>query len=191
MDRSRWTIATIFIVAFAMGVSAIVYHHYSCDEILKHWDGADGNLIRRADQVELWRVRLRVDDSIPSSGATEDAFVTDTDMNQRPSPFPSDWGLDLVEGRDANTAAGIVNARHALVQDMTYDWSKPVEPASAKAAPWDFALWFLDGDQQTLVLFDSKQGKVWQTKSDVILQLNPQKRGGYEQYFRELFESKK
>jgi hypothetical protein len=187
LDRGKWTIGLIFAVAIVMGACAIVYHHYTCDQILKYWDGADGNRIRRAGRVERWIVRMR-DATVDSSNSPGEAPLPEQSEIERPNPFPREWGVELVGGRDAKSAPGIVNARHALVQDMTYDWSKPVDRASPDAAHWDVAFWFADDKEQTIVLFDTAQGRVWQTNSDVVLQLNSEKRVGYEKYLREMFE---
>lgn len=163
--RGQWTIGLILLMGAALAGLAIVYHHFSCDQILEVWDPQDGNRIRRAEKVELW---------VLGRGEATDPGL------------PDGSGLQVTETTDVTRALGFINARHALAQDLTYDWTAPLLSTPAASAAWEMALRFMDHETATTLLFDLKQGWVWQTNSDKILKLNSEKQHGYAKYLREL-----
>jgi hypothetical protein len=58
--------------------------------------------------------------------------------------------LPVVRRHELTTARGMLNLRHALRQDASYDFASPV----SRDPPWTFAIRFADGERTLTLAFD-------------------------------------
>jgi hypothetical protein len=79
-------------------------------------------------------------------------------------------------------AKGIINVRHALVQDACYEWraEKPRQPAN-----WQYALEFNNGRLWATVLFDFEQRQVALAGGKRTATLDPAISENWRQFFEE------
>lgn len=115
-------------------------------------------LIRYAPQVEFLGLRPSATDSTESSAIESNRWTihgraysaeTTTDISQAP---------------------GLVHARHALVDDASFEWGRPRADCEAN---WEFALRFGDGRRQVTVAFDTHCGLVWWVEGQKQIGLMP------------------
>ena len=127
MNQGKHVIAVMLLIGVA-AAGISLWHHYNVSrQALAYWGQDGAKQILRAPKVTAIRF----------SGESAN--------------------LMAAEMRDASDARGLVNIRHALVQDAAYDWTA-AEPA--EAITWQYALRF-EGDGPTLMaLFSFDESRI-------------------------------
>jgi hypothetical protein len=146
VNRGKYTIVAIFILAFALSAYAWWHAYHRGRRTKQLWGSRRVLLIERAPHVELlW---LAADDAPDRSG---------------PVGPDSPW-LDLGDQQprirrrvDISRAPGLVHARHWLVEDAYFAWDQRQPP---KSSHWRFALRFSDGQQTATLAFDVESRRV-------------------------------
>jgi len=78
---------------------------------------------------------------------------------------------------DVTRTRGLVHARHALVDDLSYDWKAPTD----KEAHWEFLLRFRDQDHTVTAAIDAEQGLVCTVDQSRVQQLIPKIAAAFRQ----------
>jgi hypothetical protein len=115
----------------AAGVLAAAFgwwHGYDRGQrVLALWGPAAAELIRLAPSVQLARI-------VPVSDGP-------TQANAQPSVIIGGRPWTIAARRDITQARGLTHARQALIDDPSYDWSRPGPPATAEL-DWRYMLSF-------------------------------------------------
>lgn len=140
-------------MAVALGMSSYAWWHQrqAGRQSAEFWGKPSTVLVRYAPQVEFLSLR--------PAGADE----TGTILEIRGQRFLVGPSVDVTRSR------GMVHARHALVDDLSFDWSA----TPSGRFEWDFLLRFQDGNQQLVAAIDSEQGVVCNVNGSRVLQLIP------------------
>lgn len=140
MNRGKLAVLAIFCLAAMMGGIAWWSRFAQGERILKLWPD-HASLINDAPEVTLLALQP-VDDS-------------ERDPHDPPLTILSeDWRI--LKQVDLAGAAGLLHARHALVQDTSYTW----EITPAPKPHWDFVLQFRDPPRQASLAFDLNASQV-------------------------------
>jgi hypothetical protein len=129
----------MIVVAIAMSGYAWWHQFQSGRQSAEFWGPAEAVLVRYAPRVEFLVLRENGDEP-----AGETLTVLGT------QEYEADEPIEVTGWR------GMVHARHALVDDLSYDWNAPI-PANAK---WEFLLRFRDRDRLVTVAFAPEQGLI-------------------------------
>ena len=138
--KGRLTIVLIFAVALAMGAYGWWHNFRQGQQSLQFWGSDAAVLIRFAPDVQLLLL-----DPVPDSNRRLETL----DIGQR--------RLAVIQRVEISQVPGLVHARHALIEDASFDWSTTRLPDQPN---WQFALRFLRKKQQVTVAFDTNCNRV-------------------------------
>lgn len=167
LNRGQWGIVVIVAVAVSMSAFAWWYRVSQSRQAMAFWGGETALLVRRAPVVELWRLRSKTEDS-PSD---EPAAQTPSESaERRPQPseptasseiaFPDAPQLVVADKLDISDVRGLIHARHALVEDASFDWDRLRQAGLQDDEPrdWEFVLRFIDGSSEVSARIDLENG---------------------------------
>lgn len=184
--NGKWVAFGILVVAAAVGVTSVVYHFFRGDQTLEYLGPDDGSRLIRGTVVELWRLRHD-----PETSSTEGSPAEETSGEEN-QLVVAGQSYTIVERKDVSTAAGMVHARHALLEDASYEWPVvPVDPSTT----WELGLMFRPGETdsptapepRTILAIAPQQGLVLLVgKQQACLRLTESKRAAFEGYLRAL-----
>lgn len=142
----KWAILVMAIVACALGAGAVWYHARQGRQVLQLWGPESAQLIRHAAEVELLELVTQNGDS--------DANASNGEVLQLGTAQ-----VRVVRRRSITKQPGLVHARHALIQDATYEWA-PGAGLDGGVPKWEFALRFRDANGQVTLAFDTNRREV-------------------------------
>lgn len=146
-NRGAWAIAIMFGIGLALAGGSVVYHSTQGRKCLEFWGSRDGELIRHAKGVEAWLLADAAEE--PKVGDASEVITIDSQRR---------W---IKRRLDLGNARGLVHARHALIMDANYDWSREVKAEDAiPASAWTHAIRFSEGKEEVVLLFDFREHRV-------------------------------
>jgi hypothetical protein len=155
MADSRGKLVILGIFAMAIGLAGYAWwHHLQAGRRSAHFWGAPSAVqVRYAPQVEFLPLRP--------------LDPTDEPLGKMVTICGTAYSVgDPVE---VTGTRGLVHARHALVDDLSYAWStKP-----ADLGTWEFLLRFRNAEQTVTVAFDTEQGRICYVEQSKLNQLIP------------------
>ena len=164
----------------AAASSAWYYQYQQGQQVLAHWGVEHAGRIRLAPRCKLLKLdKASVTDETRTDAAGA-AEMAGTSMGRYLEiggvNFPIRWERDLTG------APGFVHARHALIQDASYDWGN----ATAATNDWDYAIFFQDDGGTTILAFDLEHAVVanaedLRQRASIAPTIN-----GFRSYFAEL-----
>jgi len=139
----RGTLAALAMIglAAALGSLGLWLRYRAGDAALEFWTPEAAALLGGAPHAELWRLEP----------AVEAKTVGDLCISQDGRTW---CGTRLV---DLAATGGFSHARGALLEDASFDWRRS---AATGPAHWQYALRFLDGPRQAVVLIDLEAAEV-------------------------------
>ena len=166
--RGKLTILAILSLAVALGLLAWVLGYQRSRRILTVWGGPRAAQIRLSEQVRLARLtRWHAPTSSADSGATGRPANTAILQIDNQSWLRSPW-------IDISSARGLINARHALVEDASYRWPVP----AAATGDWQLVLSFSPRPGSTdrdhcLLALDLTAGRIRLVGTDRTADISP------------------
>jgi len=144
-NRGKAVIMGIFLLALVLSGYAW-WHQYQQSWRCREFFGSETvQLVRLAKRVEL----LRLESSSPA------------DASEPNSPKGilriGNSTVLIVRQTDISTVPGLLHARHALLQDLNYDWDAP---PSQCVSQWSFALRFEQEGNDTIIAFDPECNRI-------------------------------
>ncbi len=166
-SSGKLVVFTIFSVAVAMASFALWWNWGLGRRSLEFWGENGALLIRDAKSVTL----VKLDPRIPNPAA-------------KCPPLPMDSrDLNSAEKRDLSDVKGLVHARHAFLEDASFDWNQPV----SNEVEWQYAVWFDGGKDDVFVMLDLKNGIVGSSRRYQALRLSPQTAAGWKLFISRYF----
>jgi len=144
-QRGKLVVLVMFATAIALGGYAWWFRLDQGRLAREFWGPKATRLIQRAPVAHLLQLEANGQGRVVSavSGVADEEPAVLLPLNSA--------ALKVVRRADISGAPGMLHARHALVQDVNFDWQAD-EPRCPDG--WAFALEFRDGSQSTTVLFD-------------------------------------
>jgi hypothetical protein len=137
----RLIIVVIFALAIAMSGGAWLYQYSYSRHSAEFW-GPAGALIVKSPELQLLELA-----HAGSSADGEDAGA-EVDLSNQVA------GRNVVNHRDLRKKPGLIHLRHVFTQDGNFAWDeRSVEPVDGGKQEWIYALRFVDGDAEQIVLF--------------------------------------
>lgn len=168
-SSGKLVVLTIFVVAIAMASFALWWNWGMGHRSLDYWGESGALLIRDAESVTLLKLKPRIPTTV-----TKDP----------PLPMESsDW--NPAETQDISNAKGLVHARHAFLQDASFDWNQSLPNNSE----WQYAVLFQGKKGHIYVVLDLKNGVVGSSKRYGTLSLNSKTAAGWKLFIRRYFPS--
>ena len=165
ITRGHYVIFFIFALALAMGSLAVWWHDQQGERAQAFWGTQTANVIRHAPQVEALQL----------GGSDETA---------RALLFDGKAELHVLSVQEVTLRPGLVHARHALIDDLSFDWSATAPMESPR---WTYALRFTAADSEVTVLIDIGQGQVRKLNGSRGLQLVEEIRQALASYLGSVF----
>lgn len=137
-NRGKAVIAGIFLLALVLSGYAW-WHQYQQGRRCREFLGNTAvKLIRLAPRVELLRL---------------EPFSADLGDSAQPAGILRIGGATVLISQQAEITSvpGLLHARHALLQDLNYQWDAPPRDC---ASQWTFALRFEQDGEHALIAFD-------------------------------------
>lgn len=153
------------VILLMLGLSALMggyawWHNYQQGRrCLALWGAETAAMIRYGPRVEALALSGLADEA-------RDKILTD------------DQTLTILAGRDITSMRGLIHARHALIEDASYDWD---QPPPTEPALWTFALRFSDGPRRATLLFDAAGRRVHCVEEGRTGVLLPARMAAYQQ----------
>lgn len=166
-DAGKLVSVAILTVALAAAAFAWWYQYQHGRRALEYWGAEGAVLIRRAPQVELWRLAPSPTQPTGENAAGERIL-----------------GRILLDQRDITHARGLVHARQALISDASYRWNAAPAPPEPD---WDYALRFHDGSRRATVVLDLDEGYARAPAQSTPLQLGPTITQGLRRFLADQF----
>jgi hypothetical protein len=169
MDRSKAAILLMVVLACGLGLTSVVYHRWASHGVLAWWGGDTARLIADAPRVEALRLH--------SATPTEIAPPADMLLVDGKQYVAS-------QRKDVTAAIGLDHLRRGLLDDGNFLWSAP--PLAAKSADWGYALVFIDGPRQLVVVFDLPSRRMGRADASKTLAID-QIATGWQDFFADQF----
>ncbi len=164
----RAVILTIVIVAIALGCFAWWYRYTNGRRSLQFWGGDLAWKVRHHKDVEAWRLR-----PVEKSGGVLPIIEHEGQL------------YEVAANRNISGAAGWLNARHALVEDGSYDWSASADSCEPE---WRYAL-VIPGEKKQVIFLDLNCGAVSVHRRDGMIHMTPRIRDGIRRLAARTFAS--
>ena len=138
--HQRGKFVILFMFALAFGLSGYAWwHRYQENPKSKEFWGARATVvIRQAPAVEFFTLVHTA--TMNSSTSYKGTLLT------------IDGRFYVATVHDIHQSPGLVHARHALIDDNSFDWNTSLR---ACVPEWEFGLRFRDGSEQITVVFDT------------------------------------
>ncbi len=98
----------------------------------------------------------------------------------------SDSG-DVTERKDISKLAGLLHARHALIEDASFDWTKSLPDVWIKEETWSYAVRFTMDGEHTTVAFDLSRRRIRHVEAGSEIVLTKQINDGWRKYTEGVF----
>ncbi len=171
--RYGGVIVVVFVVALSVAATglAVWWRHEQGRRAMEFWGKDAAIRIRHAPQVEVLQL-AGVEE--PSASAIESLTI-----NGR------QWAV--VERRDISNLHGLVHARHALIEDASFEWDAMTDDSAPPT--WDYALRFTMDGQTSIVAIDFDTRFVVLIDSGKSARLSKQICEGWRKYTEGQFAS--
>ena len=126
MDAGKLVTLGILGLALVLGVFAWTYHKSRSDRAIDYWGAENAVRVRRAPRLSLSRLR-RATAGAAEADATQPVIQIDGETWQ------VEPAIDITE------ALGLVHLRQALVENGSFDWSRP---RGGESLTWDYLMRF-------------------------------------------------
>jgi hypothetical protein len=146
LHGGKVAILSIFGVAIAMAAFAWWHHFQEGRRSLELWGSQSAQLIEHAPHVEV----LQLEDA-RAGREVEEAF----DVNSQP--------LAIAQRTDISAARGLLHARHALIQDASFDWTTAQEDCEPQ---WQIALRFSGTVSHATMVLDFRCRRAYLVERD-------------------------
>jgi hypothetical protein len=168
LNRGKLVVIFIFMVALAMAGFALWWNWGLGRRSLEYWGQESGLAIRDAKTVQLMRL---------------------VEQPGNPDESGEFFQLDgrtwkVVQTKDVSSAQGLVHARHAFLEDASFQWDQPVDFSHPD---WQYAVRFQADQEQATILLDLKLGAAgfWEAKRAV--HLSPKTASGWTKFTGRFF----
>ena len=166
-SSGKVVVFSIFAVAIAMASFALWWNWGLGRRSLDYWGESGALHIRDDKSVTLVKLQPRV--ANPAAKCP---------------PFPMDSrDLNSAEKKDISEAQGLVHARHAFLEDASFNWNQPI----STEVEWQYAVWFDGGKDHIFVMLDLKNGVVGSSESYQALRLSPKTAAGWKHFISRYF----
>lgn len=168
LNRGKLVVIFIFAVALAMAGFALWWNWGLGRRSLEYWGQESGLAIRDARTVKLMRLVVQHGDS---AGVGE-VFRLDGRT----------W--KVVQTKDVSSAQGLVHARHAFLEDASFQWEQPVD---FSLPDWQYAVRFQADQGHATILLDLTRGAAgsWESRQAVLL--SPKTASGWTKFTGRFF----
>ena len=131
----RWIALAVVVLTLA-GAASSIWHHHASSNAAQEFLGTGGmTLVTQSPRAELLVLQSDATAADPATGNS-------IDIGGRQMP--------IIRRHDLISARGMLNLRHALRQDASYEFDSPV----SLDPPWAFAIRFVDGERTLSLAFD-------------------------------------
>ncbi len=144
-NPGKLVIVGMIVVAVVAAAFSTWYHYRSAHHSLDFWGTTSAVLITGAEQVRI----MQLDSAEPETAPDAEGEPAAVEFGGR------SWTVQTAKA--ATAAPGLTNIRRALVQDTTFDWTRP---PGADEPEWQYALEFSDGRNWATVLFDFDSDRI-------------------------------
>lgn len=163
-SRGKYAVLGILLLAFAMAAFAWTWNFEQSLRCLDLYGGQAARLIRTAPIVEL----LEITSQPPEDNA---AATTTLDIAGVP--------MTITKRIDISHAPGLLNARTALIDDASFDWTdQPVESEDSGRA----VIRFSDGSQETLLYLNFANRRLMVLPEGRTARLVPKAASGWHSF---------
>ena len=168
-NRGKIVVLSIFAGAFAMASFALWWNLGWGKRSLDFWVKEGGLAIRDAKQVQLLKLKSTSSASKESGKETlsRDGLV---------------W--EIVETKDVTGEHGLVHARHAFLEDASFQWDQEVPFSNSD---WQYAVRFSGKTGQATALLDLKKGRVASWEQQRTARLSNKTASGWKQFMSRYF----
>ena len=155
--EQRGKFVIVLMIATALGLAGYAWWHQrqSGRMSTEFWGTQSALIVRYGPTVEFLPLQ-------PKSTEQEDDSQANTQLI-------CGREYQVGESVDITRTRGLVHARHALVDDRSYDWTAPKQ----KNGEWEFLLRFRDKDRSVTAAFDAERGLVCVLDQSQIQQFIP------------------
>ena len=133
----RLVIAVVFTLALAMAGGAWVYQYTYSRQTAQFW-GESSRLIGKSPELQFLELG-----SLP-----QDEEQSDDDLEN------SVAGRRVVSHHDLRNEKGLIHLRHVFIQDSNFQWDALSREPAASDRGWAYALRFVEGPNEQMVLLD-------------------------------------
>lgn len=144
VNRGKLAVLSMLLLAVSLAAFAWWWNIESGRRTLEFWGNTDGaRIIAEGAEVELLWLR-------PASGAEEEEKLTIGEQTYA-----------VIDSRKVTGARGLVHARHALLEDTSFEWDAPIKSVGDYAV----AVRFRDASGTTTVALDFDRQQVAHVES--------------------------
>jgi len=159
----KLAIIAMVVIAIAMGAVAWWVNYTYSDHLRGVWGPQTLRMIQDADTAELLFLEP----------------WEETDGEQAAAIEAPDARLKIVETKDIAGAPGWLHARHALIEDIGYNFDQ-----QAQEPEWTYALRFAEENQPPVeLLLDLEHGYVREQRTGVTLVMTAEGQGKFTKFF--------
>jgi hypothetical protein len=135
--KGKTIVLTALAVALVMSGGAWWYHYRASRQAAQFWGPeATQLLIGKGDVAFL---ELAAEDEVEDSPATADGLA----------------GMGVAKTHDLTDQPGLIHLRHALTQDVSFDWAGRQRKPLNGAGPWKYAMRFSDDGHHVVILWSA------------------------------------
>lgn len=154
----RLVIVVMFVLAFAMSGGAWLYQYNYSRHSAEFW-GESSRLIGKSPELQFLELAPLV---VPEEDEPETGKLA-TDASDSSEDEDTDEAVDpnnLVAGRavtgydDLRNEKGLIHLRHIFIQDDNFQWDARSREAAGTDRDWAYALRFVEGPTEQVVLLD-------------------------------------
>ena len=169
MRRDKLALLAIFIVALAVGLCSVGYHHFLSARAIRWWGDDAVGLIITAPKVEA--LMFRTGGKQETGSAKEPIAILHLGHAE----------YAVLAERNVTANEAVYHLRHGLVEDPNFDWS-----SSTPAGPARFGLRFSNGPNSLTVVFDETGQHLTRADTGATLTIAPSVTG-WREFFTEQF----
>lgn len=167
MNRGILVIALILLMGIIGGSAAVWFHHSRQHRALDFWGIDAATIIRHAEKVEVSKQKKLAKD--------------DPQTNVIHLNGARYWP---VETKEITTLPGLLHARHALIEDASFDWQP--DPTNCKPK-WEYAITFRRNRLLVTILIDFNCRLIWCHRNKKTVRLDERILNGFKQFTVDVF----
>ena len=133
----RLVIAVVFALALAMAGGAWVYQYSYSRQTAQFW-GESSRLIGKSPELQFLQL-----DSLPQGEEQSAADLENSVAGRR-----------VISHHDLRNEKGLIHLRHVFIQDSNFQWDARSREPVASERDWAYALRFVEGPTEQIVLLD-------------------------------------
>jgi hypothetical protein len=133
----RLVIAVVFALALAMAGGAWIYQYSYSRQTAQFW-GESSRLIGKSPELQFLQL-----DSPPEGEEQRDIDLGNSVAGRR-----------VIAHHDLRNEKGLIHLRHVFIQDSNFQWDAQSREPAASERDWAYALRFVEGPSEQIVLLD-------------------------------------